>query len=110
MPLKHQLGAFAALVCLTFTGVGAFADNHAYTEGAVVSVSSIRTADGKSLAAFGGAIRRQRVHVRLHPLLVFVGPLRAGLLAGFALRPRDGLVVSRFCGFARTALQLEGES
>jgi hypothetical protein len=47
MPLKHQLAALAALVCLTFTGVGAFADDHAYTEGAVVSISSIRTADGK---------------------------------------------------------------
>jgi hypothetical protein len=47
MRLKHQLAAFAALVCLTLTGVGAFADDHAYTEGAVVSVSSIRTADGK---------------------------------------------------------------
>ena len=47
MPLKHQLAATTAIVCLAFTGVGAFADDHAYTEGAVVSVSSIRTADGK---------------------------------------------------------------
>jgi hypothetical protein len=47
MPLKHQLAASAASACLALTGGGAFADDHADTEGAVVSVSSIRTADGK---------------------------------------------------------------
>jgi len=45
--LKNQFAAFAALSCLTFTSFSALADDHAYTEGAVVNVSSIRTVDGK---------------------------------------------------------------
>src|SRR5882757_4040555 len=51
---------------------------------------------------FRGAPRDQRVHVRLHPLLVFVGPLRAGLLVSLALRPRDGRIADGLRGFART--------
>jgi hypothetical protein len=47
MSLKNQLAACAALVCLAFTSVSALADDHAYTEGQVVNVSSIRTVDGK---------------------------------------------------------------
>jgi hypothetical protein len=47
MSLKHQLAASAAFVCLAFTSGSAFADDHAYTEGPVVNVSSIRTVDGK---------------------------------------------------------------
>lgn len=40
-------GAFTGVVCLLLFNVCASADDHAYTEGAVVSVSSIRTVDGK---------------------------------------------------------------
>ncbi len=46
MSFKHQLAASAAFVCLAFTGVSAIADDHPYTEGPVVNVSSIRTVDG----------------------------------------------------------------
>jgi hypothetical protein len=44
---KLQLAASAVLAYLAFSGICAFADDHAYTEGSVVSVSTIRTADGK---------------------------------------------------------------
>jgi len=47
MSLKYQFAAFAAFSCLTFTSFSALADDHAFTEGAVVNVSSIRTVDGK---------------------------------------------------------------
>jgi len=47
MSLKNQFAAFAAFSCLTFTSFSALADDHAFTEGAVVNVSSIRTVDGK---------------------------------------------------------------
>ena len=47
MSFKNQLAACAAYACLAFTSVSALADDHAYTEGAVVNVSSIRTVDGK---------------------------------------------------------------
>jgi hypothetical protein len=47
MSLKNQFAAFAAFSCLTFTSFSALADDHAYTEGVVVNVSSIRTVDGK---------------------------------------------------------------
>ena len=47
MSFKSQLAACAAYACLAFTSVSAIADDHAYTEGAVVNVSSIRTVDGK---------------------------------------------------------------
>ena len=42
-----RLGVFAGFLCLALFNGGAFADDHAYSEGAVVSVSSIRTSDGK---------------------------------------------------------------
>lgn len=42
-----RLGAFAGFLCLALFNEGALADDHAYSEGAVVSVSSIRTSDGK---------------------------------------------------------------
>ena len=44
---KHPiavLAAFASLACASFVAV---ADDHAYTEGPVVNVASIRTEDGK---------------------------------------------------------------
>jgi hypothetical protein len=47
MSLKGRLGALAGFACLALFNVCASADDHAYTEGPVVSVSSIRTADGK---------------------------------------------------------------
>jgi hypothetical protein len=47
MSLKKQLAALAAFACLAFTGVSAFADDHAFTEGPVMNVSSIRTVDGR---------------------------------------------------------------
>jgi hypothetical protein len=47
MSLKQRLAASAALACLVFASLCALADDHAYTEGPVLSVSSIRTADGK---------------------------------------------------------------
>ncbi|HTB89293.1 MAG TPA: hypothetical protein VK743_15130 [Steroidobacteraceae bacterium] len=47
MLLKSRLGALVGFACLAFFNVSASADDHAYTEGPVVSVSSIRTADGK---------------------------------------------------------------
>ena len=46
MSIKHQIAASAALVCLAFTGTAAFADEHPYSEGPVVNVSSIKTVDG----------------------------------------------------------------
>jgi len=47
MSLKNQFAAFAAFSCLTLTSFSTLADDHAYAEGAVVNVSSIRTVDGK---------------------------------------------------------------
>lgn len=47
MLLKNQFAVFAAFSCLTFTSLSALADDHAFTEGAVVNVASIRTVDGK---------------------------------------------------------------
>ena len=47
MSFKSQLAACVAYTCLAFTSASALADDHAYTEGAVVNVSSIRTVDGK---------------------------------------------------------------
>ena len=44
---KQRLSVYATFTCLAFWTVCAHADDHAYTEGPVVSVSSIRTADGK---------------------------------------------------------------
>jgi hypothetical protein len=47
MSFKQRLAACAAFVCLSLTGVSACADDHPYSEGPVVNVSSIRTANGK---------------------------------------------------------------
>jgi hypothetical protein len=44
---KHRFAAFAAFSCLAWVSVTAFADDHAFTEGPVVNVASIRTIDGK---------------------------------------------------------------
>jgi hypothetical protein len=44
---KPPCAAFAAFIGLALFNVGALAEDHAYSEGPVVSVSSIRTADGK---------------------------------------------------------------
>ena len=46
MSLKHRLAAYAAFSCFALASAGAIADDHAYTEGQVVSVGSIRTAYG----------------------------------------------------------------
>jgi hypothetical protein len=46
MSLKHQLAASAAFIALNVTGGFAIADDHPYSEGPVVNVSSIRTVDG----------------------------------------------------------------
>jgi hypothetical protein len=47
MSLKHRLGALAGFACLALFNICASAADHPYAEGPVVSVSSIRTADGK---------------------------------------------------------------
>ena len=47
MSLKDRLGALAGFACLALFNVCASADDHPYAEGPVVSISSIRTADGK---------------------------------------------------------------
>ena len=47
MSFKHQLAASAAFFCLAFIGGSALADDHPYTEGPVVTFSSLRTLDGK---------------------------------------------------------------
>ena len=47
MFFKSHLAAFAAVACFAFISVSAVADDHAFTEGPVVNVSSIRTVDGK---------------------------------------------------------------
>jgi len=47
MSLKDHFGAFVGCACLALFNVCASADDHPYAEGPVVSVSSIRTADGK---------------------------------------------------------------
>ena len=44
---KYRLAAYAAFATLACTSFTALADDHAYTEGAVVNVSRIRTVDGK---------------------------------------------------------------
>jgi hypothetical protein len=46
--IKHRFAACAALTCLGFTSFSAIADDHPFTEGAVVNVASIRTEYGKS--------------------------------------------------------------
>ena len=47
MSIKLRLAACAAFAGLACISISAFADDHAYTEGAVVNVSRIRTVDGK---------------------------------------------------------------
>jgi len=47
MSIKRQVAACAAFVGLAVTSVAALADDHAYTEGPVVNVASIRTEYGK---------------------------------------------------------------
>jgi len=44
---RNRLGALTGFACLALFSACAIADDHVYTEGAVVSVSSIRTEDGK---------------------------------------------------------------
>lgn len=44
---KPCFAALAALGCFVCASVSALADDHAFTEGPVVNVSSIRTVDGK---------------------------------------------------------------
>lgn len=46
MSIKRTLVSSAALLALAFTSAAAFADEHPYSEGPVVNVSRIRTADG----------------------------------------------------------------
>ncbi len=45
---KPFLAALAALVCFSSASVIALADDHPYSEGPIVNVSSIRTMEGKS--------------------------------------------------------------
>jgi hypothetical protein len=47
MEIKRQLAAFVAAVGLSIVSNQVMADDHAYTDGPVVNVASIRTADGK---------------------------------------------------------------
>jgi hypothetical protein len=47
MSTKLKIAACAALVSLSLGSMTAIADDHAYTEGPVVNMSWIRTADGK---------------------------------------------------------------
>jgi hypothetical protein len=47
MSIKYRLAAYAAFATLACTSFTALADDHAYTEGAVVNVARIRTVDGK---------------------------------------------------------------
>ena len=46
MSLKNRFAACAAFSCFALASAGAIADDHAYTEGQVVTVGSIRTAYG----------------------------------------------------------------
>src|ERR1035438_10258431 len=46
MSFKPKLTAGAASLCLAMMGTAALADDHAFTEGTVSQVSSIRTVDG----------------------------------------------------------------
>jgi hypothetical protein len=43
---KHRFTACVALACFAFASAGAFAQDHAYSEGAVQVVTKIRTLDG----------------------------------------------------------------
>jgi len=48
MTINNRVAAFAAFFGLAFTSAAAFADEHPFTEGTVVQVSSIRTEYGKT--------------------------------------------------------------
>jgi hypothetical protein len=45
--MKNRLAAVAAAASFAFASFSALADDHSYTEGAVVNVARIRTVDGK---------------------------------------------------------------
>lgn len=47
MLIRNRLAACAAFAVLSCTAGSVLADDHAYTEGAVVNVARIRTVDGK---------------------------------------------------------------
>jgi hypothetical protein len=47
MKIMNRIAAIAALTALACTSVTVLADDHGYTEGAVVNVARIRTVDGK---------------------------------------------------------------
>jgi len=47
MSIKHRLAVVAAFACLATMSATAFADDHSYTEGAIMNVARIRTLDGK---------------------------------------------------------------
>ena len=47
MSIRNRIAACAAFMSIACVSVSAFADDHAYTEGAVVNVARIRTVDGK---------------------------------------------------------------
>ena len=47
MSIKNRIVACAAFVSLASISFAALADDHAYSEGAVVNVARIRTVDGK---------------------------------------------------------------
>ncbi|HZF15583.1 MAG TPA: hypothetical protein VE046_06540 [Steroidobacteraceae bacterium] len=46
MSIQKRIAAGAAFAALAFTSFAALADDHSYTEGAVVTVGYIRTVDG----------------------------------------------------------------
>ncbi len=46
MRIKHRYVATIASACLAGLSISAFADDHAYTEGAVMNVARIRTVNG----------------------------------------------------------------
>jgi hypothetical protein len=47
MSIKHQFAACAAFAVLACVSVSALADDHSFSEGAIVNVARIRTVDGK---------------------------------------------------------------
>jgi hypothetical protein len=47
MKISIRIATYVALTALACTSVVSFADDHAYTEGQVVTVARIRTVDGK---------------------------------------------------------------
>jgi hypothetical protein len=47
MLIQQRFAAYAAFVCLAFAGTSVLAEDHPYSEGPVVNVAGIRTANGK---------------------------------------------------------------